>query len=300
MKNLILASLLVQLAGCAPPESEAAAPTDGGPLVVYTVNYPLEYFAGRIGGDAVRVEFPAPEGDPAFWSPSAETVVAYQTADLILRNGAGYAQWAERASLPASRAVDTSAGFADRLIAQGGITHGHGPDGEHEHGSTAFTTWLDPTLAIEQARAVLAAFERARPEEAEGFRRRLEALEGDLRSLDERLAAIVAADPTRPLVGSHPVYQYLARRFALNLVSVHWEPDEAPDDGQWRAFEQLLEGHPARWMLWEGTPMDETRARLEKLGVESVVFDPAGNRPGSGDFLDVMRANAEELARAFR
>jgi len=31
-----------------------------GPLLVYTVNYPLKYFAERIGGEHVRVEFPAP------------------------------------------------------------------------------------------------------------------------------------------------------------------------------------------------------------------------------------------------
>ena len=30
--------------------------------LVFTVNYPLQYFAQRIGGDAVDVVFPAPDG----------------------------------------------------------------------------------------------------------------------------------------------------------------------------------------------------------------------------------------------
>jgi zinc transport system substrate-binding protein len=61
-------------------------------LTAYVVNYPLKYFAERIAGDHAKVVFPAPsEGDPAYWMPDAETVAAYQKADLILLNGANYA-----------------------------------------------------------------------------------------------------------------------------------------------------------------------------------------------------------------
>ncbi|MEA3275247.1 MAG: hypothetical protein U9Q81_08160, partial [Pseudomonadota bacterium] len=37
-------------------------------LVLYTVNYPLQYFAERIAGEHAQVVFPAPaDVDPAFW-----------------------------------------------------------------------------------------------------------------------------------------------------------------------------------------------------------------------------------------
>ena len=37
-------------------------------LIVYTVNYPLYYFAERIGGEYIQVVLPAPpDVDPAFW-----------------------------------------------------------------------------------------------------------------------------------------------------------------------------------------------------------------------------------------
>ncbi len=304
MRQLLLLSAVAHLAACSDSTPEVSgentrAATDGR-LVVYVVNHPLEYFAERIGGDAVRVEFPAPQGDPAYWSPEPETVIDYQAADLILLNGAGYAKWTGRASLPPSRTVDTSVAFADRLIAVGGITHAHGPEGAHEHGDMAFTTWLDLTLAIEQARAVFGAFTSARPGEAEGFQRRFAKLEHDLRVVDESLTAAVASDPNRPLLASHPVYQYLEFRYGLNLVSVHWEPGEEPDQLQWRQLQQTLEDHPAHWMFWEATPLEETRARLEALGVMVLVIDPGGNRASGGDFLAIMRANVDSLARAFR
>ena len=112
-------------------------------------------------------------------------------------------------------------------------------------------------------------------------------------------AAAVANDSKRPLVGSHPVYQYLARRYSLNLLSVHWEPDELPSEQAMRELRELLETHPAKWMLWEGEPLAETVRALAELGIESVVFDPCGNVPDAGDYLSVMRRNAANLARAF-
>ncbi len=86
-------------------------------LTVYAVNYPLQYFAERIGGNLVQVVFPAPEDvDPAFWKPDVATILAYQQADLILLNGAAYAAWVQVVSLPLSKLVNTSAAFADQYI----------------------------------------------------------------------------------------------------------------------------------------------------------------------------------------
>ena len=269
---------------------------------VYTVNYPLQYFAERIGGAQVRVVFPAPPGlDPAFWAPGVETIASFQAADLILLNGATYAKWLKTASLPKSRSIDTSRGFeADFIAVAETGTHSHGPSGEHSHGGTAFTTWLDLRQAVQQAQAVKEGLGRLLPDQREDFEARYGELERDLLALDEQLQAIAGRAPGRPLLGSHPVYQYLARRYGLNLESVLWEPDTAPDDGQWRELESVQEGHGADRMLWEGEPLPEVVERLAALGVRSVVFDPCGNRPEEGDFLDVMRKNAARLDRALQ
>jgi len=275
-------------------EARRVAPEANDPLTVYVVNYPLYYFAERIGGELIRVVFPAPaDVDPADWSPDAETVAAYQAADLILLNGAGYARWVERASLPRARLVDTSAAFRDRLVAQDAATsHIHGPEGAHSHADLAFTTWLDPALAILQARAVADAFAAARPEHEAAFGAGLAALETALGELDVQLAEAAHAIGETPLLFSHPVYQYFARRYASNSRSLHWEPDAPPDERAWRALDELLAEHPARWMIWEATPAQATALRLEALGVRSIVYSPRANAPEQGDFLSVMRRNA--------
>lgn len=270
------------------------------PPTAYVVNHPLQYLAQRVGGDSWAVHFPAPAGvDPADWSPPGEIVTAYQDADLILLNGAGYASWVARASLPAKIQVDTTAAVRDRLIPiEQVVTHQHGPAGEHSHGATAFTTWLDPTLALEQARAIADAFANAQPEQEDEIRRRLAALEADLNELDQRLERATARLGGAPLIFSHPVYSYFEERYGLDGRSLHWEPDEPPSPRAWRDLEELRRSHPAEILIWESEPLPETARRLETLGVRSVVVDPAGNVSPRGDWLEIMNQNAERLTAA--
>ena len=296
----IIITLAVAVTGCGGAGSDAVSTAEKETtekLVVATVNYPLAYFAKRIGGDLVDVLFPAPpDQDPAYWSPDAEVIASYQNADVILLNGAGYAKWVARATLPSSRLVDTSAEFADRFIRlEGAITHSHGPEGAHVHAGWASTTWLDPRQAIEQAAAASRAMISDRRVYEPIFNERFTALEADLHLLDLQLTAATGSLGHTPLLFSHPVYQYLIRRYELNAVEVHWEPDEAPDGEAWTEIEAILMRHRAQWMVWERQPLDDTVAGLAALGVGSVVFDPCGNRPQEGDYLTVMHDNVAAL-----
>lgn len=302
MKRLDLIAFLLIVVACAPAErADESTDIRQGPPQVYTVNYPLAYFAERIAGDSVAVVFPAPDGvDPATWSPPAETIAEYQRADLVLLNGAGYAGWIQRVTLSESRLVNTSASLADSLIpVAGDVTHSHGPTGDHSHGDTAITTWLDVELAVGQARAVFDALVRLRPENETGFRARLLALEQDLLELDEALKDVAARIGDARLLFSHPVYQYFVRRYSFNGLSVHWEPDEKPTDEQWRELSAALEVHDAKWMIWEGDPHPETVSRLAGMGIGTLVFQPAGNRPAAGNYMSVMRENLRVLQQAF-
>ena len=271
-------------------------------LSVYVVNYPLKYFAERIGGDHVNVVFPAPaEEDPAYWMPDAKTITDYQGADLILLNGANYAKWVNKVSLPRFRLVNTSASFRDRYIVTAEVlTHSHGPGGEHAHEALAFTTWLDLELAAWQAKAIADALTRKNPKQRDAFQKNYRALVKDLIALDRDIKAVVSKDPQKPLLVSHPVYDYFARRYGLNIKSVHWEPDEIPSPGQWLELQKLLKEHTAKWMIWEGEPMKDSVQKLKSIGVNSLVFNPCGNVPDRGDFITVMRQNVESLNLAFQ
>ena len=295
---LRLAALLLALfaVGLSLPGALKSGKADGK-IIVYTTNYPMTYFARRIAGEHAEVVFPVPDDvDPAFWIPDKKTVAAYQKADLIILNGATYERWVDKATLPQFRLVNTSAGFKDKYIeTTDAITHSHGLDGEHSHSGTAFTTWLDLSQAAAQAKAIMDALVRKLPDKKKDLEKNYEALEKDLMGLDAEIQKIVAKDQDRPLVASHPIYQYFARRYGLNLKAVMWEPGEFPTNEQWSELEYGLKGHPARYMLWEGEPLDESVKRLEHMGVGSIVFAPCMNAPQESDFMSVMKQNVENL-----
>ncbi len=300
----VLATLWLGLlvAGCGGEKKAVPSTRDEGRLTVAAVNYPLAYFAGRIGGDLVDVVFPVPgDVDPAFWNPSPEDVAAFQAADLVLLNGATYAKWVPKVTISASRMLNTSASFADGYITiEGAATHSHGPGGEHAHTGTAFSTWLDFTQAAAQAEEIRAAFTLRRPQHAATFAANFAALKVDLLELDGQLTALTAGKGDRPIVASHPVYQYLARRYGLNLKAVMWEPMIVPAESLWRELAAVLATHSARWMIWEAEPAATSVGRLEEMGVKSLIFEPCMNKPETGDFMSVMRANVKALGVAFQ
>ncbi len=297
--------MTLALAGCPSEKKDEAPKTAGtgtGRSVVYVSNYPLKYFTERVASPLVEVRFVAGAADdPAYWKPKAEDVSAMQQADLIVLNGASYEQWLKNVSLPQSKLVDTSTGFHDKWIPlEGTITHSHGLEGKHEHSDIAFTTWLDMTLAIEQARAVKDALASRWPEHKAQFREQFEKLEKDLRTLDEDIAAVTSKAPDRPVIFSHPVYQYFQRRYGVNGKSVHWEPHQMPDEAMWSEFLEQLKQHSAKWMIWEGKPLQSIVDKLQALGVNSAVVDPCGNLPDDGDFFGIMSQNIVSLRPVYQ
>ena len=136
-----------------------------------------------------------------------------------------------------------------------------------------------------------------RPAERDVIQSNLEELIVDLEVLDRELADAFDGS-NRVLLASHPVYQYLARRYDLQLSSVHFEPDEAQSEQAWSDLERLRAGSSAAVMLWEAEPLPETRERLAAMGLRLAVFSPTGKRPSTGDYFSVMRSNIANLETA--
>lgn len=286
------------VAGAAATLAAAPALAQGRPVVV-CVSYPLAWFAERLAGDLADVRYPVPaDVDPSFWRPGIADISAIQAADLIVLNGAGFAAWTTKTTLPRSRTVDTSAGFADAYIATGTVTHSHGAEGAHSHTGVASYTWLDFALAARQGEALASAMTRRMPDAAETIAGNLDALRADLSRLDDAARAVGAEAGGLAIVTSHPRYQYFGRAYGLDLSAVDWDAREAPSAEQWTALEALVAATSARLFVWEAEPSAEARERMRAMGLVDVVFPPLANRPAAGDFDSVMTASIEALREA--
>jgi zinc transport system substrate-binding protein len=302
--RLLVVSLFLLCAACEDADRESGQrgePEIAGSRVVVG-NYPLYFFASRIADgidDAPELALPVVGGDPALWIPDAEQIQVLQSADVIALNGTGAEFWLNLVTVDQHRVLDTSANIASQLIPlEETVKHQHGPQGEHSHERMASTIWLDPHLAIAQAQALTDALAELAPADESQFRENMATLERELDDLDTQLNQVFTRLDGRPVLFSHPVYQYLQRRYAINGISLHWEPDEAPTTSAWIDLQQKRASHPANIMIWEQEPLEQTKERLAAAGINSVVWHTAANRPDEGDFLSAMRANANRLASA--
>ena len=300
LRLLTACGLAAGITACDTDSITAEEAAGGGTPIVAVSNHPLRFFVERIAGPAVGIEWRVPDGvDPARWNPTADDVAAMQSADLILLNGAGYEAWLPTASLPANRVVDTTATVRDQLIRTGGPVHTHGPGGEHSHAGLASTTWLDPEIIIVQAEAVRDALIELSPADQVTFNSRFGLLR---REIGERFASLEQAintRPTTPVIYSHPVYQYLQRRFGMNGVAVHWDPDTEPDQQQIAELDMALAGQPSTHFIWESEPIAGNVEMLRRKGLISVVFDPSGANTEDGDLLVAFEGGAASLRRVY-
>jgi len=296
MKKIMLLTLVTLLMACT--DKEPGSPESAlrsKPLVIAS-NYPLYFFTREIAGESIEVRFPSITGDPAMWAPTGSDAAELQDADLLILNGAGYESWLAFTTLPGGHSLDTTAELKTRLLPiESEAVHQHGPEGEHSHQGTAFTTWLDPQLAIDQARAIMRGLTLLEPGQSGLFETNFEKLKQRLTQLDESLAFVFAQLGEQPVIFSHPVYQYLQHRYGINGRSTHWEPDIEPGTREWIDFGNLLREHPAKLMIWEEAPLNSVKEKLTQMGIDVAVFDPSGNVPSKGDYLTVMEQNLLEM-----
>jgi zinc transport system substrate-binding protein len=265
---------------------------------VVAVNHALASLAARLGGDAVEVVFPVPDGtDPAFWRPAIADIAAIQSADLIVLNGAGYADWPRKASLPRARLVDTSRAFEARFISTGTVTHSHGDGGTHSHTGTASFTWLDPALAGRQAEAIADAMVRRGLLPEATAQARLGEVRDALAGLEAQMQDLRARAEGLPVIATHPRYQYLARATGLEIVSLEWDTGAAPDAAQREELAARRDETGARLLLWEAAPPTEARAAIAGMGLSDMVFPTFATPPEQApdDFLAGFAAALSEL-----
>lgn len=269
-----------------------ATPAWAKPLVV-AVNSPLAYFAERLGGDALDVVMPAPEGeDPAYWEPTSDQAVKIQAADLVLLNGAGFSKWLPQVSLRRARLVDTSAKAKDKYLPGDTLAHTHGGE-SHEHGNFASVTWLDFQIARLQADAIATAFKRKLKLDPAAVDAALERLRADLDELDLAAQQAGQALKGKALVGSHPVYHYLAAAYGLDMRFVHWEAAETITAENEARLAAMLAERGGDIMVFEFEPSASAKAAAERAGLSYLVFDPLVNT--QVDFIDTMRQALAKL-----
>ncbi|MEC7861391.1 MAG: zinc ABC transporter substrate-binding protein [Verrucomicrobiota bacterium] len=284
--------------GCSPSHDASSASKSNKDLILTTF-YPTTYFAESISGDLVPVECPVPNTeDPIHWQPSRSSILKYQSASLIILNGAYFEKWVGRVNLPLSRVIEGLKLSSEDLIHyEGTAEHRHGPAGTHAHEGIDGHTWLDPLNAKEASHNIFQAMCARWPKYRDEFSKNYTKLEAGLDALHVRMDAIEMP----PAFASHPAYNYLARRYGWNIKNLDLIPNEILSEDQIKIIGSYAKQKPTRLLLWESKPLAKNIEELEtRLDISSVIFSPCemisqGSNQEESDYLSRMNQNIDRL-----
>ena len=255
----------------------------------YASTWILTYMAQRLlsrandKGDQADVRMITPLGqDPARYVPDTQTLLAMQSAHLIILNGALFERGLQTVSLPMTRVLKTASALRDQWLEypQGfsRSQHQHGPKGKHDHQGVDGHTWLDPHLLRQQLTQMKIRISQMRPTSAPAYAQLIK----DIDRLDQFWLKLSIPLRQRELISNHPAYQYIARRYQLKITPFDLSPDETPSASQTDRIRQHVHQHlshqeasdPSRpvIMLWETSPSPDVRKALSSLPLIHIVL----------------------------
>jgi zinc/manganese transport system substrate-binding protein len=230
--------------------------------------------------------------DPHDFEPRPRDIAAFDGADLVVLNGAGYDTWAADAvaTLDGRPAVVTAAAVAG-LPADG-------PADPH--------LWYAPDLVPQIAAAVTARLTRLAPDDAAVFTAQAARWDEDLAPYRAELAALTAVAPGRTYAATETVFDRTARAIGLTDVTpegfrsaVSNESDPAP--GDIAALESALRDHRADVLVFntqtEGSVPEQLRRTAEEAGVPVVEVTESPSHAGSS-FVSWQLAQLQQLSTA--
>lgn len=162
--------------------------------------------------------------------------------------------------------------------------HGHDEDMDPH-------TWLDPTLALQQAEVVrdtLVAFD---PDGARQYTANFELLAADLRELDRTLRDILQPIAGRSIYVFHPAYGYFCRAYGLRQKAIN--PSGKPTGAsQLARLIEEAEREQVRFIFTQPQFSDKTAETIARsIGAAVVTLDPLAR-----DYLANMRSIASRMA----
>jgi zinc transport system substrate-binding protein len=296
-KSIALAAVLLWFlslggAACTGEVEPLSATTDK--ILVAASIAPLADFTQQVGGDHVQVITLVPPGaSPHTYELTPAQAEQVAKARLLILNGVELEYWADKliqsAGNPNLIVVDTSEGIEileGKAAETGGNPH----------------IWLDPRNAIAQVERIRAALLQADPAHAADYRANAERYIAELRDLDQEITNEVATWSSRQFIAFHPAWVYFARRYGLEQAAViERSPGREPSPAEVAQIVETARHIEAKAIFAE--PQFSPRAAqtiAEESQAQVLFLDPLGSSLDDPSYLNLMRYNLAQMARALR
>ncbi|WP_017599722.1 metal ABC transporter substrate-binding protein [Nocardiopsis lucentensis] len=328
------AATLMMITACGGGEGGADGAEDAA-LTLVTGVYPLEWLAGRVGGDRVAVtQLTEPGAEPHDLELTGRQIGEVSEADIAF-----YVSGLQPAVDEAveQEAADTALDVADVVELHpigddGGHEHedehaheeegehAHEEEGEHEahaeedeegheegdghdHGEFDPHFWLDVDLMAEAAAALADRMAELDPDGAQTYEENAEAVTAELTTIGEEYDAGLTDCARHEVVVGHTAFAYLTEAHGLEQIGVSGvDPDTEPSPSQIAAIADIVEERDITTVFTEPLmPAATADTIAAESGAEVAVLDPlegvTDQSPGD-DYPSIMRGNLAALTAA--
>ncbi len=276
--------------GCRLPRS--------GEHTVVTSFYPLYFIAERVAGrynDVIDLTPPGVE-------PHEYELTVRQVAEIDLAR-VGFYEHGMAPSVDQAMANDSpdrALDVADVVPLAAPVT-GSGVESTSDDKDPHF--WQDPTLMAEATGAFANTMADADPEHAAYYRAQGQRLVRELHGLDTAYARTLATCRIPTIVVSHDAFEYLARRYHVEVVPIAGlEPDAEPSLQRLHDLSTLIRDRGVTTVFFETLASPDLAQSLAgDLGISTAVLDPIeglSSEDPHATYLTLMRQNLAALAKA--
>ena len=163
--------------------------------------------------------------------------------------------------------------------------------------------WQDPTLMAEATRAFATTMAEADPAHAAYYRAQGRRLVRDLGRVDAAYRRTLANCRVDTIVVSHDAFEYLARRYGVDVVPIAGlEPDAEPSLQRLHDLADLIRDRGVTTVFFETLASPDLAESLAgDVGARSAVLDPIeglSSDDPDATYLTLMRQNLAALAKA--
>jgi zinc transport system substrate-binding protein len=269
-----------------------------GEHTVVTSFYPLYFIAERVAGRYNDVIDLTPPGvEPHEYELTVRQVAQIDEARV------GFFERGVAPSIDQAMANDSPDHALDvtSVVPLAAPVSGSGVESTSDDKDPHF--WQDPTLMAEATRAFAATMVNADPRHAAYYRRQGAVLVRDLDRLDVEYSRTLAACRIRTIVVSHDAFEYVARRYHVDVVPIAGlEPDAEPSLQRLHDLTRLIRDRGVTTVFFETLASPALAESLAgDLGIRTAVLDPIEGLTSAdpqATYLTLMRQNLAALAKA--
>ena len=264
MRKIYIALLIAILCG----GCTSRRPAEGEPLYVSIL--PLRSLVQGIVGDDFDIEVLVPPGaSPETFEPTPRQFVGLNKARMVFNVGLIDFETTLLAKVEdQAKVVDLSRGI--ELIA-GTCSHGsHGHT--HTHGIDPHV-WTSPRALQKMAENAYEAIREAYPDSVK-YETNYRLLQQELKALDERTAARIAASDVEYFIIYHPALTYYARDYGLRQIAIEADGKEPSAKQLTQLIRQAREDGVRRILYQSQFPASAVEVIARDIDAEYAEVDP--------------------------